>query len=107
MSKKGISKKLKQAIQEYLKVLEADKLPIEKAVLFGSYAKGFQNKWSDVDLCIVSPAFKDSWGATQYLWRKIPLNFSFALEPVGYHPRDFKSGSSLISQIKKTGVRII
>lgn len=107
MSKKRISKKLRQSIQEYLKILKADRLPIEEAVLFGSYAKGLQNKWSDVDLCIVSPAFKDSWEATQYLWQKIPRNFSLILEPIGYHPKDFKEGSSLISQIKKMGVRIV
>lgn len=107
MSKKRISKQLKQSIQEYIELLKNDKLPIQNVVLFGSYAKGTQNPWSDVDLCVVSPAFKDSWQTTQYLWRKIPRNSKFILEPVGYTPEDFKDESPLISQIKKTGIKII
>lgn len=107
MSKRKISKKLEQTIREYIELLKKDKMPIQRVVLFGSYAKGKQNSWSDVDLCVVSPAFKDSWQTTQYLWQKLPRDSKFILEPVGYTPKDFKDESSLINQIKKTGVKII
>ncbi|MEK9183043.1 MAG: nucleotidyltransferase domain-containing protein [Patescibacteria group bacterium] len=107
MSKKRISGKLKQAIQEYVQLLKNDNLPIQRVVLFGSYAKGLQHPWSDVDICVVSSAFKNSWMATQYLWQKLPRDSQFVLEPVGYTIEDFKNESPLISQIKKTGVRII
>ena len=84
--------------------LKKDQLPISRAVLFGSYAKGNHHLWSDIDLCIVSPNFKDSWSGLQYLWQK--RRRGLAIEPVGYTPKDFREGSALISEIKKYGVEI-
>ncbi len=106
MSKKRISKKLKNSIRIYIASLRFDKLPIEKVLLFGSYARGNQNQWSDVDLCIISPKFSDTWKATQYLWKKLPFNSDFIFEPVGFNPKDFADDSPLISQIKKTGIEV-
>jgi uncharacterized protein len=36
------------------------RLPLERAVVFGSVARGDFNRWSDVDLLLVSPAFRGS-----------------------------------------------
>jgi uncharacterized protein len=34
------------------------RLPLERAVVFGSVARGDFNRWSDVDLLLVSPEFR-------------------------------------------------
>ena len=34
-------------------------MPIDKAVLYGSYAKGTATKYSDVDICFFSDAFEN------------------------------------------------
>lgn len=107
MAKKRISKKVKKEIEEYIKILKADKLPISEVILFGSYAKGKQNKWSDIDLCIVSPKFKNAFKAMQYLWLKRTSDSSPAIEPLGFAPKDFEDNyDSLIHEIKTTGVRV-
>lgn len=107
MVKKTIPKKLNGKIRQYINTLRADNLPIEKVVLFGSYAKGKQNKWSDVDLCVVSPKFKDSWSAMDYLWSKLTFNMDYTIEPVGFNPEDFNDKySSLINEIKTSGIEI-
>lgn len=107
MVKKAISKKVKKEIDEYIKVLKADKLPIKKVILFGSYAKGVQNKWSDIDLCIISPKFKDAFKAMQYLWLKRTKDIGLTIEPLGFSPSDFKDKyDSLIHEIKTTGIEI-
>ncbi|MFH1030646.1 MAG: nucleotidyltransferase domain-containing protein [bacterium] len=107
MAKKRIPKKLKEKITNYIQVLKEDELPIEKVVLFGSYAKGSQNKWSDVDLCVISPKFKDPWKATNYLWEKIIFDMEYTIEPVGFNSNDFKNNnSSLINEIKKNGIEM-
>ena len=38
-------------------------IPIEKLIVFGSYAKGSAKTWSDVDVCVVSHrvAFEMVW----------------------------------------------
>lgn len=108
MVKKKISKKLSEKIYEYLEILKADKLPIAKVILFGSYAKGTQHKWSDVDLCIISSKFNNPFKAMQYLLLKRNFDMKYTIEPVGFTPKDFKEkhSSSLINEIKRTGIEI-
>ena len=81
-------------------------MPIEKIILYGSYAKGTQTKWSDIDLCIVSKKFTKPMQAMQYLWSKRNTKHEIRIEPVGFHPKDFQGDSydSLIRQIKDTGI---
>lgn len=106
MYEKKIPRRIKKHIDKYVKLLVEDKLPIKKIYLFGSYAKGKQNKWSDVDLCIISPKFNDPWDAMQYLWSKREFDKDVTIEPIGFNPDDFKEEDSLIHEIKKTGIEI-
>lgn len=107
MVKKAIQKKVKKEIIKYIAGLKKDRLPIDKVILFGSYAKGAQHKWSDIDICVISPKFKNAWKATGYLWSKRQItDIRYAIEPVGFNPKDYKEGSSLINEIKKTGIEI-
>ncbi len=109
MAKKAIPKKVRSEIKNFVNILKADKLPIERVILFGSYAKGKQRKWSDIDLCVISPKFKNTWKATEYLWLKRKISdVKYTIEPVGFNPTDFKDKySSLIHEIKTTGIEIL
>ncbi|MDO9399749.1 MAG: nucleotidyltransferase domain-containing protein [bacterium] len=109
MVKRTIPKKVKKEINKYIKILKADKLPIKKIILFGSYAKGEQHEWSDIDLCIISPKFKDAFEALQYLWLKRKIfDIQYVIEPIGFSPKDFKDKySSLVYEIKTTGIEIL
>jgi len=107
MAKKTIPKQLKKNISNYIGILKADKLPIKQVFLFGSYAKGNQNKWSDVDICVISPKFKDAYSAMQYLFAKAPFDKKYTIEPIGFSPEDFKTNDSLISEIKRTGIEVM
>ena len=107
MAHKKLPKKVLAEIRQYKKILKADKLPITGVYVFGSYAKGVQRIWSDIDVCVVSPKFKDAWRALTYLTKKVPYGFGWSIEPVGFSPKDFKNKySSLIQEIKKYGVRV-
>ena len=70
MVKKKLSQKVKNEVLDFTRILQEANIPIEKVYVFGSYAKGTQNKWSDVDVCVVSKKFTNSWQATQMLWQK-------------------------------------
>ncbi len=107
MVKKAVSKKVKKDIDEFVDVLKKDKLPIKQVVLFGSHAKGNQNKWSDIDVCVVSPSFSNALEAMQYLWLKRTSDKTPVIEPVGFSPKDFADDlNPLIHEIKTTGVEI-
>ena len=108
MAKKRVPKEIIRVVRTYSKrLVEQDKLPIKKVMIFGSYAKGKPRKWSDIDVCIISPKFKDALEALQFLWtRRNKQEVIIGLEPVGFSGKDFKEGSSLIQEIKRTGITI-
>ena len=112
MARKKIPEEVKKSLDQYLAVLKKDKLPVKEAILFGSFAKGKQKKWSDIDICIVSPKFKSRSDAISYLWRKkhemqgsLVLG-SHDLEPIGYNPKAFIDEDPLVWEIKNYGIRI-
>jgi len=108
MVKKRIPEKINKTVRGYaIRLSKQEKLPISKVIVFGSHAKGKTRKWSDIDVCIVSPKFKDSMTALDYLWRRRNDNeVKSGLEPVGFSNKDFKKGNALINEIIKTGVEL-
>ena len=106
MAEKQIPQGVKKIINEYIQVLKADRLPIQRVLLYGSYAKGKHHQWSDVDLCVISPKFKNPWQATQYLWSKRIFSRKATIEPIGMTLKDFRRPSSLTQEIKRTGIKI-
>lgn len=107
MVKKELPEKIISEVNEYRKILEADNLPIENIYVFGSYAKGTPGKWSDIDVAVISPKFKDAWDAITYLRNKIPYGKGWMIEPLGFSPVDFTDKySSLINEIKTYGVKV-
>ena len=105
-TKKTLPKKVRFQVQRYLTILKKDKLPIQRAIVYGSYAKGTPHKWSDIDVCIVSSKFRDTWSAIEYLWARRPFNMQFTIEPIGFTTKDFREGSSLVDEIKRTGIEV-
>ena len=108
MVKKGISKNKIKIVKDYIeRITKEDKVPVNKVIVFGSQAKGDFRKDSDIDVCIVSPRFGNRLEAMRFLWSKrIRKEILNGLEPIGFSPKDFKEGSSLIDEIKKTGVLV-
>jgi len=53
-----IPENIRQVVEDYLRDLSSE-IPIERAFLFGSYAKGTYDKDSDIDLAIFSDNFLD------------------------------------------------
>lgn len=82
--------------------------PIERVIVYGSQARGKTHKWSDIDVCIVSPKFKHPMDAIAFLLQQRDDKEVMALlEPIGFSSKDFREGSPFIEEIKRTGVEIL
>ena len=82
-------------------------IPINKVILYGSYAKGKAKKGSDVDIVIISEKFgKNPQKEGKYLFRKLWDVENTGIEPVGYSSKDFYTSnpSPLLYEIKKLRV---
>jgi len=111
MAKKVLSKKqINNLVQKVSEIAEKDKMPISKVFVFGSYAKNKMNENSDLDLCFVSPKFKDTIKAEAYLRTEIHFlkpKINIPIDVVAYKPRDFNDITiPLVYEIKKNGKEI-
>jgi predicted nucleotidyltransferase len=72
-------------IKKYLVSLTAMGIHASKAILFGSFAKGNANTWSDIDLVVIAPEFDKPRERTQIqsLWRATIIDSRIEPIPCG------------------------
>lgn len=95
----------KEKAKQFVKSLSKTGIRVNKAYLFGSYAKGAAKKDSDIDICIVSPSFGKDYFAEMVKLRKYSLKIDSRIEPVPFLPEDLNDKySTLASEIRKFGI---
>jgi len=100
-----LTKKTQKAVTKYINILKKDKLPIQAAIVFGSQVKKTARKDSDIDICIISPKFKDPFKAMKYLMMK-SYQIDAYIEPHPYNPKQFVNENPVVWEIKKTGIKV-
>jgi predicted nucleotidyltransferase len=102
----GQSDKTIKNIKKYILELERNKIPIKKAILFGSYAKGLAKPESDIDVALISDVF--SGDRFKDRRRIIPLRrkIDSRIEPLPFTSEDFDNGGMLAEEIKKNGILV-
>jgi len=104
MSKTEVEKIAKK----YTTKLKVKKYPISAAYLFGSYATGKANKWSDIDIAIISDKLKKDWNKNEDVLWKYTIGVDSRIEPIGFTVEDFQDNSNpMVYEIKKTGIKIV
>ncbi|MFH1099196.1 MAG: nucleotidyltransferase domain-containing protein [Candidatus Uhrbacteria bacterium] len=107
MAQRRIPKRIVNTVRNYRKRLEEDAVFVERILVYGSHAKGTAREQSDIDVCVISPSFSDPISALAFLLkRRNQAEVLAGLEPVGFTPKDFREGSSLINEIKRTGIPV-
>jgi predicted nucleotidyltransferase len=101
-----IPDRVQKIIEKYFQALKDNKIPINRAFLFGSYAKGGYNEYSDVDIVLVSSIFEGNRFADRNKIRKINLSVSNDLEILPYCPQDFTPEDPFVREILETGIEI-
>jgi predicted nucleotidyltransferase len=92
--------------QEFLARIRDQGIKIESAYLFGSYAKGTEHEWSDIDIAIISSDFIDNRFDERVHLMKLSCDIDTRIEPVPFRPERFTDNDPLASEIKKTGYLI-
>ena len=91
-------------LKKYRLALKKAGIPVEKMILFGSYAKGTAKPWSDVDVCVVSSTFgKDPYEERLKLM-KLTGGVEAMIEPHPFSPHDLTDPwNSLALEIRTHG----
>ena len=106
-----ISTKAKKIAKEYIKSIK-HKLKLERAILFGSVARGDMNKHSDIDLIIISEDFKKMKLNDRLVLLSTLRSDKFIgwpMDILGYTEEEFEKLSkisAMFSEAKKQGILI-
>lgn len=100
-------RKIEKTVRSYLEQLERIGIHVQQAILFGSYASGKYDEWSDIDLAIVSKDFVGNRFEDRNKIRKITLQVNSDISPMPYRPEDFNDSNYFVKEILETGIRII
>ncbi len=103
-----VSNKIILLTKNYIKELERNGFPILMAFLFGSYAKGNYDEWSDIDVALISKKFEGKRFLDKDKIRLITLRYNTNISPLPYRPEDFNEDEDLfVKEILSTGIRIV
>lgn len=95
---------VKQKIELFIRLLESNSIKIHRAVLFGSYASGNFNEWSDIDLALVSDDFTGNRFQDKISLIDLILEAGSDLSPVPFTVEDYKNSMFARDEIEKKGI---
>ena len=91
--------------KKYLSSLPAE-LGVERAYIFGSYAKGTQREESDIDIAVVFGHMDDFFEMQMELFRR-RRKIDLRIEPHPFDADDFSENNPVAAEIMNTGIEII
>ncbi len=94
--------------KKYIAALCENGIPVTKAILFGSFARGDYSETSDIDILIVSPEFdKNDESYYGLLW-KLTRVADYRIEPIPVGEKRFNTdtGSPVIESAKIEGIEL-
>lgn len=95
---------IENSIRKYIEALE-QKVRISKVILYGSWASGQPNEYSDIDLAIFSPDFGKNKLFELQLLSKLSWEVDESIEAIPYSAGELNNPepSSFVFEILKTG----
>ncbi len=102
-----VSDNIKEIVNKFVLEAQKDNIKIIQAVLFGSYAKGTNSQYSDIDLAVVSNDFEGKRLFDNIKLINAALKSSIDLETHPYRPEDFTEDNPFVKEILAHGIRII
>jgi len=94
-----------EILKSFLKQVQISGIRIERAVLFGSYAKNKAKQWSDIDVAIVSPDFSGNRFCDARRLIPFVVKTDSRIEMHLFRPEDFcEEEDDFVSEIVHSGV---
>jgi len=94
-------------VNSYAREIQAHGVRLQTVILYGSFAKGTQHEWSDIDVALVADEF-EGLPTDIYRFSSVAVKKPYIrIEPNTYPTQYFKEGDPFIEEITKTGVKIM
>jgi len=97
-----------KTVRNYAKEINKQGINLRKVILYGSFAKGTQHEWSDIDVALVADDFTGVGILDTPRFSRINLQTPYMrIEPRTYSTDYFQESDPFIEEIKNTGIEII
>lgn len=93
-------------VLSYIDKLIRSGMHISKAYIFGSYAKGLADKWSDIDVAIVSPQISCDRFEERIKLMELAVSIDNRIEPLPFSMQNFVDDDPLVREIKSEGILV-
>ena len=104
-----VDRSIVKKVRNYLINVNNEGIPVSFGIIFGSQVKGFSDRWSDIDLLVVSRQFDRSRGRrdVDLLW-KLAAKTDSRIEPIpcGEQQWDNDVSSAIIEIARREGETI-
>jgi len=98
-----------EVVKKYLDSLPAVGIHARRAVLFGSFARGNADEWSDIDLIVIAPEFEGicERSLVEQLWI-VRAKVDDRIEPIPCGEREWESDGSrpILTIARSEGISI-
>ena len=96
------------SVRRYLAALPALGIHARRAVLFGSFAQGRADEYSDIDLVVIAPEFDGcrELSLVKRLWRATTTDNRIEPIPCGEHEWETDQGRPILEIARREGVII-
>jgi uncharacterized protein len=103
-----VESEITQLIKEYVKLLRTEGVAVEKAILYGSRARGDYGEEADIDLALIITDMNRADFTLKRTLMQLAARIDGRIEPVAYSPEDFAKDDwlPLLYSIKTTGKEI-
>lgn len=101
-----IPEEIENRIPNFIRYLNSNGILIDRAYLFGSYAKGNYDEWSDIDLALISDKFEGNRYKDLDKLTDALIKIDTDISPLPYTHKDFTSDDLFVKEILNTGVRV-
>jgi predicted nucleotidyltransferase len=93
-------------IKKYLASLPAVGIHATRAILFGSFAHGTPNEWSDIDLVVIAPEFDGprQRSLIQSLWRATAVDSRIEPIPCGEKEWELDQDRPILEIARREGL---
>jgi predicted nucleotidyltransferase len=96
-----------ETVRNYAHEIETRGVHLRMVFLYGSFAKGTQHEWSDIDVALVADEFTGLSFHDQKLFPYIGIKKPYIrIETKTYPTAYFEESDPFIEEIKKTGIKI-
>ena len=94
-------------VRDYAHEIGNSGVSLKYVILYGSFAKGTQHEWSDIDVALVADEF-EGLPTDHYFFAPIAIKKPYIrIETITYPTEYFLEGDPFIEEIKKEGILIL